>query len=225
MGALPSAVDLYTEFRRDAGPKLSLALERIKSACDHIETAAGSMTYSQVGKMAVQLFGGPKPQSILNNVKHKAYIDARRREYSERSATTSTPNGAKATVPYPSNGLDFKTRRYIDDLRQRNAMLEAAMKTLKQQVLSATDERPLDLEKMLKAGPNEGLMMTIVPSRATAISQEVKEAIHALTIDLPNKVSAVELYKGKALRLRTGEWLLTPAQYAALTALIGTKSD
>lgn len=221
MGAQPSAVDLYAEFRNNAGPKFALALDRIKAACDHIEAANGPMTYSQVGKMAVQLFGGPKSQSILNNEKHKAYIEARRREYLHRSIKPSAPNVAKAAVPYPSDGLDYKTRRYIDDLRQRNTMLEAAMSELKRQVLAATEERPLDLDAMLKAGPKEGLAMTMIASQTPTISPEVKAAIHALTVELPAKVAEVELYREKALRLRTGEWLVTPAQYAALVELIG----
>lgn len=219
MGAQPTASELYAEYRRDASPKFALALDRIKSACDHIQTASGSMTYSQVGKMAVQLFGGPKAQSILNNEKHKAYIDARRREFLQSSSRPSTTQRDKVLDVYPTDGLDYKTRRYIDDLRQRNSMLEAAMVELKKQVLTATEDRPLDLEKMLKAGPDSGLAMTMIPSSSPSIPREAIEAIYALTVDLPTKVAEVELYKGKALRLRTGEWLVTPAQYAALVAL------
>lgn len=225
MGTQPSASELYEEYRRDAGPKFALALDRIKTSCDHILTAKGAMTYSQVGKMAVQLFGGPKTQSILNNEKHKAYIDARRREGMHQSARKGSTNvgNFKSADLYPSDGLDYKTRRYIDDLRQRNSMLEAAMSELKQQILVATEERPLDLERMLQAGPDGDLAMRMIPSESTAIPQEAKDAIHALTIDLPAKVSEVELFKGKALRLRTGEWLVTPVQYAALIALQARK--
>lgn len=80
MEAEPTAVDIFAELRRDAGPKFGVALDRIKAACDNIKAANGAMTYSQVGKVAEHLYGGPKTQSILNNAKHKSYIDARRRE-------------------------------------------------------------------------------------------------------------------------------------------------
>lgn len=220
MMAQPSAADLFTDFHENSSPKFALALERIKAACDHIEAAKGAMTYSQVGKMAVKLFGGPKAQSILNNQKHKMFIDARRLEYLGTMTRTAPHERNTDQVLYPSDGLDFKTRRYIDDLRQRNAMLEAAMRELKQQVLTATESTPLDLERMLKTGPGKDLAMEIRSTTNSQINPDARDALGSLLADLPVKVAAIELYQGKALRLRTGEWLVNPIQYELLTTLV-----
>ncbi len=223
MQAEPTADALFTSFRDEAGAKFVQALEKIKGACDAIVVANGTLTYSQVGKVAVELYGGPKAQSILNNAKHKAYIDARKREQTSawRSGKGEPVSKGSDTIRYPAEGLDYKTRRYIDDLRQRNSLLEAAMRELKQQVLQATERRPLDLSAMLAAQPSLEGSVTVVKTEIPVITEDAREAIRILIEELPKRLPEIELYQSKAFRLRTGEWLLAPAQYAALKTLLG----
>jgi len=226
MSVEPSARDIFESLSLDGSPKFVKALERIKDACDNIETAKGPMTYNQVGAMATKLFGGPKAQSIHNNAEHKRYIDARQREYRQAPASdVSGSTEAKAIAKYPAGGLDYKTRRYIDDLRQRNEMLEAAMREFRAQITRSTQENPIDLGQLISAGPApDGAMILPAPVPATrqnALSPAAAQGLRAILLDLPQIVSEVENFQGKALRLRSGEWLLPPDQYAALKALLG----
>ncbi|GAB2892809.1 hypothetical protein GCM10027202_21010 [Microvirgula curvata] len=223
MQAEPTADALFASLRDEAGAKFVQALEKIKGACDAIVAANGTLTYSQVGKVAVQLYGGPKVQSILNNAKHKAYIDARKRElsFAWRLGQSEPASKLSDTKRYPADSLDYKTRRYIDDLRQRNSLLEAAMRELKKQVLKATERKPLDLSAMLAAQPSVEGLVAIKKAEEFTVTEDAKEAIRILIEELPKLFPEIEVYQSKALRLRTGEWLLAPAQYAALKALRG----
>lgn len=78
--------------------------------------------------MAVEIYSGPKAQSIMNSPKHKSYIDARRRERFETGLPITIAVKYSMDVKYSTTDLDYKIRRYIDDLRKRNTILELAMR-------------------------------------------------------------------------------------------------
>jgi len=215
----PKSADVYAQLRSEGSAKLIAALERIKGACDALDAANAALSYSQVGKMAIQLYGGPKTQSIMNSPKHKAYIDARRRE---RLASSTRPASAAAPQTgstYPATDLDYKTRRFIDDLRQRNTLLESAMRELKQQVLTATELRPLDLAAMISAGPQGDASIAVQQGQSPPLPAEARDALRQLLDDLVRRVPGVESFKGKGIRLRTGEWLLPPDRFALLKSI------
>ena len=225
MTAEPSSADIFASLCKDGSPKFIKSLERIKATCDHIVAAKGPISYAQVGAVATKLFGGPKAQSIHNNPDHKRYIDARQREYRGGPiGASSTAERATRNREYPAADLDFKTRRYIDDLRQRNDMLEAAMREFREQIARATQETPVDIANLLGAGPAaDGSMIVPVvatPAESNQLSPLAVVAIRHLLFDLPKLSNEVEAYKGKALRLRSGDWLLPPDQYAELLKLI-----
>lgn len=211
----PAASEIYEQLCTQGNNKFIVALKRVRGACDALVTASTTLSYAQVGKMAVQLYGGPRTQSILNNPRHKAYIDARRREQLENKPRPSDSAITLTREKYPSDALDYKTRRYIDDLRQRNNLLELAMRELKIQVLSATEVRPLDISQMISAGPKNDVSMEFKKSPPEP-RVEVKRIIKQLLDDLVHKVPGLESYMGKGIRLRTGEWLLPPDQFAVL---------
>lgn len=125
-----------------------------------------------------------------------------------------------SSASYPADGLDYKTRRYIDDLRQRNGLLESAMRELKQQVLTATEARPFELATTIGSGPLDDASMAVQQVLPTQIPLPAKEALRQLLEDLPRRVPGVESFKGKAIRLRTGEWLVPPDQFAPLKTLL-----
>lgn len=225
MNLEPSSESVYEHLSKDGAPKFIKALDQIKVACDHIETAKGAMTYSQVGAVATKLFGGPKAQSIQNSYKHKQYIDARQQEYRQQHSPKSNQGSQnlRGLIKYPSEGLDYRTRRYIDDLRQRNSMLEAAMREFKTTITMSTMEAPIDFNKMLTGGPDdEGSMsLSIIPKEfSQLLSEPAKAGLHTLLVLMPTLVSEVELFRGKSLRLRSGDWLLPPDQYAALRKML-----
>lgn len=222
MSVEPLAADIYDTLCKQGSPKFVKSLERVKAACDHIIAAKGPLTYSQVGAVATKLFGGPKAQSIHNNADHKRYIDARQREY--RQQPLSGPATSKKELranQYPSSGLDFKTRRYIDDLRQRNDMLEAAMREFRVHIARATKENPVDVSQLLNTGPDaDGAMAVPQLPIPPVLSEVAKTGLRVLLHELPKLVKEVEDFQGKALRLRSGDWLVPPDQYAVLLELL-----
>lgn len=211
-----AASAVYDQLCRQANNKFVLALNRIRGACDALSTANATLSYSQVGKMAVQLYGGPKTQSILNNSRHKAYIDARRREQVGSNPPLSNIKVPEANAKYPSDALDYKTRRYIDDLRQRNNLLELAMRDLKSKLICATEVQPVDIARMITEGSNQGMSMFLETSLSPDHGTEVKRILKQLLVDLSCKVPGLEPYRDKGIRLRTGEWLLPPDQFCLL---------
>lgn len=217
MSVEPTSAEIYEQLRRESSPKFVASLEKIKGACDALAAANAPLSYSRVGKMAEQLYGGPKTQSIMNSLKHKCYIDARQRERISGPNRSTAPSGAAPRdAAYPTSDLDYKTRRYIDDLRQRNSMLEAAMRELKLQVLTATEVRPIDLAGMISAGPQEDSSMVIQQTTSPTLPAEFKETLMQLLDDLVHRVPGVEPFKDIGIRLRTGEWLLSPERFALL---------
>lgn len=216
----PSASDIFDDLCNQANSKFATALNRIRGACDALVTANATISYSQVGKIATQLYGGPKTQSILKNSKHKSYIDARRLEQLVNKPKAKPGIGAKYFVEYPSNDLDYKTRRYIDDLRNRNSMLELAMRELKTHVLAASENCTLDMTQMITAGAQPDASMGIKLNSSNARQAALIETLKELMDDLCNKVPEVESYMGKGIRLRTGEWLLAPDLFSLIKSLI-----
>lgn len=95
-------------------------------------------------------------------------------------------------------------------------MLEAAMRELKLQVLTATEVRPIDLAGMIGAGPQEDSSMVIQQTTLPTLPAEFKETLMQLLDDLTHRVPGVEPFKGIGIRLRTGEWLLSPERFALL---------
>lgn len=98
--------------------------------------------------------------------------------------------------------------------------LEAAMRDLKQQILNSTERNPLDLSQMISSGPANDGSLNLITQQQGHLTDEAKEAIRIVVEDLPKLIPAVELMQGKALRLRTGEWLLSPLHFSALKLLL-----
>lgn len=219
MSVEPKAADVYDHLCSEGSAKFIATLARIKGACDAIDAANAALTYSQVGRMAVQLYGGPKTQSIMNSPKHKGYIEARRRERLANGTRTTSAATPQSGGTYPADDLDYKTRRYIDDLRQRNSLLESAMRELKQQILLSTEVRPLDLAAMIGTGPQGDASMSVQQTPSPVLPAEAKNALKQLLDDLTHRVPGVESFKEKGIRLRTGEWLLSPDRFALLKSL------
>lgn len=52
----------------------------------------GLLNYSRVAQYTEKHFGGPKAQSILNNDKHRLYIQLRMQEYNENKRRSKPPH-------------------------------------------------------------------------------------------------------------------------------------
>ena len=206
MPVYEKAEDCFKRLTTDASPKFVKNITNIKDACDKLETAKANITYSAVGKMAISIHGGPKPQSILNNTKHKDYIDCRARE--SNKAIVSSKSVSKE-LTYPASDLDQRTRRYIDGLQQRNTLLENTMQELKQRLKIETTKEPVDVAILL------GNQVNL--DKDNELSPQAKKALLKLINEIPSMTDSVELFQGCSLRYRTGDWVLSPSVYKEIT--------
>lgn len=76
---------------------------------------------------------GPKAQSIRNNKEYKNLVIAYSEIQSQSKKASSKPKSS-AEPTYPTEGLDQKTRHYIDMLHAQIASDEKTIKTLKQSI-------------------------------------------------------------------------------------------
>ena len=214
---------LYEQLLKDLGPKARRSLERIRSACNTIALARGAMTYSRVAKVAVERFGGPANQTILNNKQLKAYIDARALADRRSNGRSNAPGPASAsglsrrTEQYPSEGLDAKTMACIDMLRAEVARNEQLILTLQKTLESQTKRSPLSFEEALRLGPGR---LTELQLPLVANGNNMPIAMRrALTSVLTGEVATlqVEVRDGKqrlaGTRQGTLEILLSPFQW------------
>lgn len=155
------ANELYIQMHSELGPKARKSLERIRSACNTISLAHGVISYSRVAHVALERFGAPAYQTILNNKHLKRYIDARALAESHSTGPANArgrPTAAappRSIEPYPSEGLDPKTRACIDMLRSEVARNERLIETLQNALEERTKRAPLSFEKALQLGPGE----------------------------------------------------------------------
>lgn len=76
---------------------------------------------------------------------------------------------------------------------------------------------------MVSAGPKDEATMEIHRNFSLGVAPEQKETLIQLLSDLVNKVPGLELYKEKSIRLRTGEWLLSPDRFALIMSTFENK--
>ena len=87
-----SSTEMYQRLMEELSPKAKVSLERVKVACDTIETSRGTMNYTRVADLATERFGGPRRQSVQNNKTLKFYIAKRIEELDNHSPTKKTIN-------------------------------------------------------------------------------------------------------------------------------------
>lgn len=207
-----SPTECFDRLTKDSGRKFITALERIKDACDKLENVGADINYSSVGKMAVSLHGGPKPQSILNNAKHKTYIDTRKKRDKKSFGALNEVEDA-----YPASNLDQRTKQYIDRLKQRNNLLENAMQELKQRLKLESTQNPVDVSLLIG---ND-----VEVNRTCELSGAAKDTLLTLLNQLPSISDEIELYEQCSLRYRTGEWAIPPSIYKEIIKHLTSKSQ
>lgn len=85
----------------------------------------------------------PKRQSIQNNSSLKSIIDTYKAQQPGRSSSAKTK--VKATNQYPSEGLDIKTKHYINLLRQQVDSLQNENKSLAKLIEDNSKSSPISL--------------------------------------------------------------------------------
>ena len=152
-----TSVELYEMLHNDCGPKAKASLERVKQSCDDIVLMKGTLNYSRVAELTTKRFGGPKKQSIQNSRSLKSYIAKRMDEYDEERWKGGQHNPAskgdkRHENGYPTDGLDIKTRVYIDRIRDIVKRLEEENKYLSQLLEKETRENPISFSEAIAGG-------------------------------------------------------------------------
>ncbi len=174
-----TAEELFVRLSIDAGPKMLLSLQRLKEACDDIERARGSMSYTRVAEVATAKFGGPKKQSVQNSHLLKSYIAARNCEYDAKFKARSQRNDADGekspSMRYEIADLDMKTRVYVTHLEDQIRRLNFENQNISEALKQATRAAPLSLADLISAGPDSegGLQMEIQKSVPDSIRKLV----------------------------------------------------
>lgn len=104
--------ELYARLIEEATNKrLRESIERVKSACDFLESARAAITPTSVGRYCAERWGGPKSQSIRNADKTLfAYLRAR---------------SAEQVVPRKSRHADYEPAIKDETIRAYVALIKA----------------------------------------------------------------------------------------------------
>ncbi|MGU2415305.1 hypothetical protein [Burkholderia cenocepacia] len=226
-----TAEQVFLRLTGAVGPKARVSLERIKVACDRIESMRGLMNYSRVAAVTTELFGSPRAQTIQNSKELKAYIAMRVGEYREHSR----PNDRRAKFPryatrdrspYPVEGLDSKTRLFIDFMAQDNERLETENRRLAQLLERETERRPVSLAEAFGRGPTVELGLAVELTGETHdIPACLTDALHVI---MGGTATHFEVQRrGEAMRVvyeHNGirHTLLTPSQWKEVQDWLGT---
>lgn len=216
-----SVAELAAQFERLAalvGPKARKSLERIREACDVIETAGGTISYARVGAMATAKFGGPKAQTIFNNKIHREYIDLRRgaRGPCAKNSLKVRKTAEAKLADYPAAGLDSKTRACIDLLRASVARLERDVAFLAKTNESLTMRKPISFKNAFAAGATKHGGLDV--NAGVASDLPPKALLRALEVVLSGKIMSFQVeVRGEHLLVSCmvdgrRDVLMTPAQ-------------
>lgn len=181
-----TAEKCFERLMRDAkSPKFKTALERVRKACDTIESMGGVLNVNRISEYCVNHFGGPAPSTLHNSNDHKVYIGLRRQEAEAKQAPVkkSTPPKSK----YPVDGLDQLTKNYIDQLLERNKLLESTNTWQRKVLENKTRAEPLKLGQAITTGPDQGMALQVLEGSAAdglpspALSPALRDAIQSAT--------------------------------------------
>jgi hypothetical protein len=182
-----SSVQAYERLMKEVGVKAKTSLQRIKAACDEIEVARGVMNYSRVAAVSTNRFGGPRTQSILNSKPLKCYIAKRVEEYEGTALVVARKTDtAKGTLPshkqYPVEGLDARTRLFIDFLHQDMTRLDAENRYLTTMLERETQREPVSIADAIAKGPTPtgALPPALTSPKAPRIPSTLVKALYKM---------------------------------------------
>lgn len=159
----PTAEQLFEQLISDSGisVKLKSTLDMVKKTCDLITDAQGAMTFATISSVGTKHFGGPAYSTIANkNAKARPYIILRIKEY---HATKNKPDAqilASEQHIIDINNMDPLTRRMVQDLLQRNQLLQGMMEDLKKRAVLDTRQVAHDTAQAIGMGvdPSTGAL-------------------------------------------------------------------
>jgi hypothetical protein len=186
-----SAKQMLERLEHEVRGKAKTSLRNIVSACDKIELTRGTMNYEKVGRLATELFGGPLASSIRNNIILKGYIAKRIEEYEAVSRGRIRGRSVEEQVrpvraKYPVEGLDAKSRIFIDTIQLHLHRLSEENRYLSELLEQKTLAAPIELSDSISRGPTIGgeLASAIPPTdMPAALRQAVRILLGVDTTD------------------------------------------
>lgn len=176
----PTAEQLFLQLISDSGvsAKLKSTLNMVKKTCDLITGVQGVMTFSTVSSVGTKHFGGPAYSTIANkNAKARPYILLRIKEYQATKNKPGAPILASDQRSIDINNMDPLTRRMVQDLIQRNLLLQGMMEDLKKRTILDTRQVAHDTAQAIGMGvdpstgalpyPDKNIKKTFHPANKT----------------------------------------------------------
>lgn len=151
----PTAEQLFEQLISDSGisVKLKSTLNMVKKTCDLITGAQGVMTFATISSVGTKHFGGPAYSTIANkNAKARPYITLRIKEYHATKNKPDAPTLASEQRSININNMDPLTRRMVQDLLQRNQLLQEMMEDLKKRAILDTRQVAYDTARAIGMG-------------------------------------------------------------------------
>lgn len=210
--SIPVSSELYARLVEEATNKrLRESIERVKAACDFLESTRAAITPTSVGKYCADRWGGPKSQSIRNAEKTLfAYLKA-------RSAEQVLPVASRVTS-YEPEIRDETIRAFVALLKaERDEAIRA-----KNRIVAGLRSIPgIPIDELIRDGHlGQGGRPGQHEPKPKPLPKEARTAIETLLNQNALKAVGLELYRERLRNVTTNQVLLDKPQVEALVQLL-----
>ncbi|MHC6052216.1 hypothetical protein ACYT84_10710 [Ralstonia solanacearum] len=213
--SIPVSAALYARLIEEATNKrLRESLERIKEACDFLESARAAMTPTSVGKYCIDRWGGPRSQSIRNADKTLfAYVKA-------RSSEQVLPVASHNAHSFEPAIQDETIRAYVALIKaERDEAVRAKNRIVAG--LRSIPGVPID-EWIRDRHMSDVGRLTRDEVKPASLPPQARVAIETLLDRHSLQAVGLELYRQRLRSVATNQVLLDKSQVEALIGLLGT---
>lgn len=204
--------DLFQSLLAEAdNPRLRQSLERVKEACDALETSRLSITPTAVGKYCDDRWKGPKAQSIRNAKDTLfAYLQARR-------SKQVLPTAAQS-ASYEPPIRDEAVRAYVVLMKSER---DEAIR-MKNRIIKGLRSIPgVPIDDLIASG----FKPTASPPKQTGIGPEARGALARLFSEANLAAVGLELFRNRLRARTTKQVLLEKQDVEVLLGLMRDVSD
>lgn len=187
------------------------SLERVKAACDFLESTRAPITPTAVGRYCTERWGGPKAQSIRNaEATLFAYLKARR---------------AEQVLPPPARNGDYEPQIQDETIRAYVSLLKAerdeAIRSKNRIVAGLRNIPGIPIDELIRDGHlSESSRKTSAAPNGKVLKPQARAAIECL-LDAGALASVgLELYRMRIRDSLTNQVLLEKQHVEALTELL-----
>jgi hypothetical protein len=204
--------DTYDEFQaKVSNPRQRVSLERIKQACDYLDSHGIKITPSSIEEYCRDHdWDGPKSQSIRNSRDVlMRYVDARR----SGQVVQTKPKGTHREPAIEDESL----RAYVQLLKQERNQAVAARARIETGLRTIPG---INVDELIRSGLNGSMQPCNVPPKKPGLL--LLKAISRLLDPERLNECGLELYKDRIRQVVTRNVLLEKDEVAELRALIAS---